>query len=49
MEKIFYLEDVLFTNGFPVRINRYTRNMTAIIQNHYHGELEFNSIVRTKQ
>lgn len=42
MEKIFYLEEVLFTNGFPVRINRYTRNMTAVIQNHYHGELEFN-------
>lgn len=42
MERIYYLEDVLFTNGFPVRVNRYTRNMTTIIQNHYHGELEFN-------
>ena len=42
MDRIYYLEDVLFANGFPVRVNRYTRNMTTIIQNHYHEELEFN-------
>lgn len=42
MEKTSYLEDVLFTDNLPVRVNTYTRNMTAVIQNHYHGELEFN-------
>lgn len=42
MENISYLEEVLFTDGFPVRVNQYTRNMTAIIQNHYHEEMEFN-------
>lgn len=42
MEKISYLEEVLFTNGLPVRVNRYTRNMTTVIHNHYHEELEFN-------
>ena len=42
MEKTSYLEDVLFTNNLPVRVNTYTRNMTTVIQNHYHGELEFN-------
>lgn len=40
MEKISYFEEVLFTNNFPVQVNRYTRNMTTIIQNHYHEELE---------
>ena len=42
MEKTSYLEEVLFTDNLPVRVNTYTRNMTAVIQNHYHGELEFN-------
>ena len=42
MKKTTYLEEVFFTDSLPIRVNRYTRNMTTIIQNHYHGELELN-------
>ena len=39
-----YLEKIDFSEDLPVRVNRYTRDMTTVIQSHYHEELEFNLI-----